>query len=183
MSLKFVSIFLLFSAFGLTNKTIISKETVIYIVRHAEKETSDPANNNPDLNEAGKTRAKDLVSELKKGKFSAVFSTDYKRTMQTAAPVAQRSGVPVLTYKANDFKGLAELVRSDYLNKKILIVGHSNTILEIAKAFGTDPEIEKLQDDDYDLLIKITIDKNGIADLKISRYGQKHHSTELLVLN
>ncbi|MEO8794178.1 MAG: histidine phosphatase family protein [Daejeonella sp.] len=179
MHIKLLSILLLFQVFGIINKPLNSKETVIYIVRHAEKETADPADNNPELNETGKRRAKDLAAELKKETFAAVFSTNYKRTLQTAAPVAQRSGLPVLTYKPDDFKNLAELVKSEYHNKKILIVGHSNTILEIAKAFGTDVEIEKLNDDDYDLLIKITINNNGVANLKFSRYGQKHHSTEL----
>ena len=179
MNCKILYILLIFSAFSFSPTARYSKETVIYIVRHAEKDVSDASNTNPGLNAEGKIRAKDLAQTLKNEKFAAVFSTPYKRSMETAAPVAQRSGLPVLNYS-----GLAELVhtiKSSYPYKTTLIVGHSNTILDIAKAFGTQPLAEKLIDDDYDLLLKVIIDKKGQSHLKIYRYGKEHHSTKISI--
>jgi phosphohistidine phosphatase SixA len=152
------------------------KETVIYIVRHGEKDTSDPKNADPDLNAEGKERAAALAQVLRKVKLAAVFSTKYKRTQQTAAPAAQHAGVPVQTYEAQDLKTLTETIRSQYENRKVLVTGHSNTILEIAEAFGAKRPVEKLSDEDYDLLLKVTIKKDGTAEITAEHYGKLHHS-------
>ena len=170
---------LLFLVVSLSSAILPSKETVIYIVRHAEKETADSTNNNPDLSAEGKERAAALNEFLKKEKIAAVFSTGYKRTMQTASPVAQRNGIPVKTYDHRDSRALAEVVRSEYTNQKVLIAGHSNTILDLVKAFGPTPPFEKLNDDDYDLIFTVTIDKNGETSLKTQRFGKNHHSSPI----
>lgn len=154
-------------------------ETIIYIVRHAEKDTSDPENNDPALNSEGKERAEALNDFLKKEKISAVLATNFKRTIQTVAPVAQHNGVSVNTYDAKDHSGIAQTVKSQLVNQKILIAGHSNTILEIVKAFGVIPPADKLNDDDYDLIFQVRIDKNGSTSLKTKRFGKKHHSTQI----
>ncbi|WP_051189429.1 phosphoglycerate mutase family protein [Daejeonella oryzae] len=177
MKFKLLFIILFFGLASFISADKFSKETVIYIVRHAEKDVSNKSNSDPVLNAQGKIRAKDLVIALKKEKFDAVFSTAYKRSMETGAPTAQRSGLPVLNY--SDIKELVNTVKNTYTNKTILVVGHSNTILDIAKAFDTQPPMETLQDDDYDFLLKVTINKHGKSELKISRYGQQHHSTKI----
>ena len=170
---------LFFLIFSLGGATPTAKETVVYIVRHAEKDTSDVKNNDPDLNAEGKERARALNQFLKKEKIAAVFSTEYKRTMQTAAPVAQRNGIPVKTYDAKDPQAIARLIKSEYADRITLITGHSNTILELVKAFGLTPPVDELKDDDYDLIFKITIHKNGEQSLKTQRFGKPHHSTEI----
>lgn len=155
------------------------KKTIVYIVRHAEKTTTNADDDDPDLNNAGKQRANDLSATLKNEKFDVIFSTKYKRNRQTAAPLAQQYGLPIATYDAHDFKGIAEVIRSNYSGLVAMIIGHSNTVLELVKAFGAKPPIEKLTDDDYDLLFKITIGTNGKSKLKTMRYGKLHHSTIL----
>lgn len=154
-----------------------AKKTIVYIVRHSEKVTTNADDDNPDLNGTGKQRAKDLATMLKNEKFDVIFSTKYKRTRQTAAPLAQQYGLPIATYNAHDFKGMAGIIRSNYSGQVAMIIGHSNTVLELVKAFGAKPPIEKLTDDDYDLLFKITIGTNGKSKLTTVRYGKLHHST------
>ena len=183
MKRKLLYILLIFSSLSFSNADKFSKETVVYIVRHAEKDSSDRTNLDPGLSAQGKTRAKDLMQALKKEKFAGIFSTPFNRTLDTAKPLAQISGLPILTYPASDFEAIAHTIKTTYLNRVTLIVGHSNTILEIAKALGTQPPVLALQDNDYDLLLKVTIDIDGKSDLKISRYGKKHHSTELTMMN
>ena len=171
-----IVVVLILTCIALESISATNKETVIYIVRHAEKETADPKNTDPDLNADGKVRAQDLAQVLRKVKLAAVFCTNYKRTQQTAAPSAQHAGVPVQTYETQDFKTLAETIKTQYKNHKVLVVGHSNTILEIAEAFGAKRPVEKLSDEDYDLLLKVTIQKDGTVKLKTTRYGKSHHS-------
>ena len=170
---------LFFLIFSLSNAAPFAKETVIYVVRHAEKDTSDPKNNDPELNAEGKQRALDLNEFLKREKLTAVFSTNYKRTMQTVASLAQRNGIPVKTYDPKNPGAVAKLVKEEFLNKKIAIAGHSNTILGLIKAFGSIPPVDKLEDDDYDLLFTITINKDGESSLTTQRFGNSHHSTEI----
>lgn len=160
--------------------TASAKETVIYIVRHAEKDTSNPNNSDPDLSAEGQARAFDLARILKKEKFAAIFSTPFKRTQQTAEPLALSNKLPIINYEAKNFTGIVQNVLGQYKNEKTLIVGHSNTIMEIAKAFGAKVPVENLDEpSDYDLLLRIRIDKNGKAKLLITRYGKAHHSTDL----
>ena len=163
----------------LSSASPAAKETTIYIVRHAEKDTSDPRDNDPSLNAEGKIRVLALNEFLKKEKISAVFATNYKRTMQTVALVAQRNGIPVKSYDSKDPEALVKLVKSEFVNQKVLIAGHSNTILELVKAFGQAAPFEKLNDDDYDLIFKITIHKTGESSLKVKRFGKEHHSTRI----
>lgn len=170
---------LLFLLFSLGSGTPVTQETIIYIVRHAEKNTSDVNNKDPDLSPEGKDRAEALNNFLAKEKVSAIYSTKYKRTSQTAAPLAQRNNIPIKTYDADNPAGIAQLVKRDFQNRKVLIVGHSNTILELVKAFGQTPPVKKLNDDDYDLLFTITINKKGKTALKIQRFGKPHHSTKI----
>ena len=157
------TIILLFACFSLK-----SQQTNIYIVRHAEKDLSDKTNSNPDLSEAGKLRAKKLVSELKKMKFSAAYSTPYNRTQQTLKPVAEHNSIEVTSYDPKDSKALAGEVLRLYSGKNIIIAGHSNTIPVILEAFGVKAPFE-ISEDDYSNIFHIKINK-GKTTLKSSKY-------------
>jgi broad specificity phosphatase PhoE len=61
-----------------------SQKTTVWIVRHAEKDTSFANRLNPDLTVVGMQRAKDLAAYLQKENIVKIFSTDTKRTKQTA---------------------------------------------------------------------------------------------------
>lgn len=153
-------------------------KTVVYIVRHGEKDISDPGNPNPELNDAGRERALALAKELKAQKFDVIFSTQYKRTMNTVAPIARRYDRTIEFYDPKNPEALAELVKTKHRNKKILIAGHSNTVLELVEAFGGKRPVSELTEEDYDLLFKITIKDTG-SELTTKRYGAPHHVTQL----
>ena len=65
----------------------VAAQSTIFIVRHAEKATS--GGDNPDLSEAGRARAETLASMLKDAGVSAIYVTEFKRTQQTADPLAK----------------------------------------------------------------------------------------------
>jgi len=151
--------------------------TTIYIVRHAEKDVSDPKNQDPDLSIEGKERAEALAVKLKGIKLNAAFATKYKRTSQTASYSAINNKLEIQTYDAQDFRGISELVKTSHSGHKVLIVGHSNTILELLEAFGAQRPLAALVDDDYDLFFELTIDSKGKVDLITMRYGKAHQSS------
>lgn len=151
--------------------------TTIYIVRHAEKDVSDPKNQDPELSVEGRERAEALANKLKGVKLDAVFTTKYKRTSQTAYYSAKNSKVEIQTYDAHDFSGFAELVKTKHGGHKVLIVGHSNTVLELLEAFGVSRPLAALSDDDYDFFFELRIDPKGKSELKAQHYGKAHHSS------
>jgi 2,3-bisphosphoglycerate-dependent phosphoglycerate mutase len=153
--------------------------TTIYILRHSEKDVSDPKNQDPELSIDGRERAEALAVKLKGIKLDAAFATKYKRTRQTASYSANNNKLEVQTYDAQDFRGISELVKTRYNGRKVLIVGHSNTVLELLEAFGAKRPLFALADDDYDLFFELTIDSNGKVDLKTMRYGKSHHSSTI----
>ncbi|SKB72625.1 SixA phosphatase family protein [Daejeonella lutea] len=152
-------------------------KTTIYIVRHGEKDLSDPKNPDPQLSSEGLARAKSLAARLKREKFAAVFSTKYKRTTQTGELVAKKNKVAIAFYNPSDPKSLAELIKSRYKGKKVLIIGHSNTVLELAEAFGVTRPLFALTDDDYDFIFKVDVNDNGYASLSTGNYGMPHHTS------
>jgi phosphohistidine phosphatase SixA len=113
---------------------------VIFLVRHAEKmdNSRDAA-----LSAAGEARARALAEKLGDAGVTAIFATQFQRTQQTAAPLARKLREKVQVHDADDTAGLVELLRAQ---QRPLVVGHANTLPEIAKAFGVNLDIA---DDDY----------------------------------
>ncbi|PIF46986.1 histidine phosphatase superfamily protein (branch 1) [Chryseobacterium sp. 52] len=146
-----------------------SQTTNIYIVRHAEKDISDINNKNPNLSEAGKQRAKKLLKDLQKVKFSAAYSTPFNRTQQTLQPLAEFNKIEITSYNPSDNKKLVEEIRSTYSGKNVIIAGHSNTILNILEAFGAPKPFETISEDDYSNLFHIIIKKHKVK-LSSSKY-------------
>lgn len=116
------------------------------LVRHAEKASDDPRD--PNLSEAGRARAEKLAQWFQDKPLRAVYATAYKRTQQTAEPTARAHHLSVVTYDAKrPAAEFAAQLRSDWPSGTVLVVGHSNTVPEIASALcrcsvGAMPETE-----------------------------------------
>ena len=68
--------------------------TTVILVRHAEKNI-EPDNPNPDLSPEGRARAQELVHILGNTGVTAIYATQYGRTLQTVQPLADRLSLPV----------------------------------------------------------------------------------------
>lgn len=147
------------------------KVTTVYLVRHAEKEATPPAD--PPLSEAGQARAKSLVRILGKAGIKTIYTSQVARTKQTAEPLAQALGientvVPVSmdTTMKNELapQYLKEMVGRIYAKagESVLIVGHSNTVPALIKALGGDV-VPTIPDADYDNLFVVTLYAQGKA--------------------
>ncbi|MCG6923836.1 MAG: histidine phosphatase family protein [Acidobacteria bacterium] len=121
-------------------------ESVFFLVRHAEKADQSE---DPPLTEAGQSRAKTLAEMLRDAGVERIYSSDFERTRDTAAPLANELGLEVTLYDPNQLPDLAAALVSS--PGRYLVVGHSNTTPELAGLLGGDPGTP-ISEDEYDRL-------------------------------
>ena len=153
-------------AFADGNVCAQGSKTII-LVRHAEK--ADATSVDPDLSAEGKHRAERLVRIVNKYKPGAIYSTDFKRTRDTAAPVAARRKLQVQTYDAKKPNDLIDLVMKSK-TKRFLIVGHSNTIPGLANLLGKKELFKNLDDSEYGAIWIVRIKDGKIRKTEIVPY-------------
>jgi broad specificity phosphatase PhoE len=157
--------------FAIAAAPLAAAAQTVVIVRHGEKAD---AGSDPDLSAPGEARAQALAQALKGARVTHVLATPLKRTQQTAAPAAQAAGLPVTPVPldggaAAHARRVAALARQAPADATVLIVGHSNTVPEIARALG-DAAPQALTDCDYD---RLTVLQLGQPRPKVihGRYG------------
>jgi phosphohistidine phosphatase SixA len=166
------NLFIIVLMLGLRISTIAQKSTIIFVVRHAEKVTADPINKDPLLTEKGQKRAFDLAKKLKKQKLSAIYCTDYQRIKLTAQPISDKQNITIQIYDPKNLKAFAEKVLQENKGKKILIVGHSNTVLETIEALGGKRPIPSISDNEYDYFFTVKVSVEGLVAVESGRYGE-----------
>jgi 2,3-bisphosphoglycerate-dependent phosphoglycerate mutase len=170
---------LLFICLILSNFSARAQKTNIWIVRHAEKATTNSKDEDPVLSPAGQKRADALAKELKREHIKAIYVTKYKRTGLTARPLAYKAKVQPRVYDTVGIKKFAKSILTNFKGNNVLIIGHSNIIMTLLDAFGAEMPFTALDDEDYDMLFKVTVKDNGKAELSIDYYGEKHHRNEI----
>ena len=122
----------------------------IFLVRHAERASiSGRVPSDTGLSPQGTTRAQHLAQELKDAGIAAIFTTEYKRTQQTAEPLANLLGIRPEVVPADDLRSLVAKVRATPGN--VLVVGHSNSLPQIIAALGASARVA-VPESDYDNL-------------------------------
>lgn len=128
--------------------------TKYYVVRHAEKETTGTMTSDVPLSEAGRQRAVALKDLLQDKKIIRIFSTNYKRTLATAQPLSDVTGVRIETYNPADtnfIQLLKQVTQGD-----VLVVGHSNTVDNLVNGLAGKNVLQDLPDMQYGDLFVIT---------------------------
>lgn len=128
--------------------------TTVILVRHAEK--GDDGTRDPDLNIYGATRAQHLAQLLHLNGVVGVYSTPFKRTQQTAQPLAMALGLEVQGYPPLDLAALDKLVQS-HQGKTIVIVGHSNTVPAMANHLLGEEKLSQLDENEYDKIFMVQL--------------------------
>jgi len=133
--------------------------TTVVIARHAEKA-------NDTLTAEGEKRAETLARLLSNTGVSAIFSTNYTRTTETANNTAELFGITIQFYAS--IQGVVDSIKSDYIGEVVLVVGHSNTVSQTAEALGVSsaPQING----EYDNLFVVTIRPDDTASLTHLKY-------------
>ena len=129
-----------------------SAQPVVVIVRHAEKAAN--GGNDPELSSAGRARADALARILKDSGITAIFTSEFKRTRETAAPTATSIGVTATVVPATDTDALVSKLHQ--LNGNALVVGHGDTIPNLIKALGINSPVN-IPDADYSELLIVTL--------------------------
>lgn len=143
--------------------------TTYYLIRHAEKDRSNPDEKNPLLREAGMLRAEKWAEVLKDVPFDMVYSTNYNRTKATAEPIAKANKLEIEIYDPNNLYD--QEFQKKTKGKTVLIVGHSNTTPAFVNAIMKKKKFEDLPDNENGGLFIVTVSPN------------KTVSTQLLYIN
>ena len=140
---------LLITLLLLSYKSLAVDSYSIYLVRHAEKQTDD---DNPSLTTCGEIRAQMLASMLSKTNVTAIYSTSYQRTMQTAKPLANLTNKPIKVYNPKHLGQFA--LQLQQKKENTLIVGHSNTTPALVEQL-TKQKTAPLTEQDYQYLYQV----------------------------
>jgi broad specificity phosphatase PhoE len=152
----------------------IAADQVVFVVRHAERADGGAGvapggmmGNDPPLSDAGHERAKRLAAALRSAEVTQIFTTEYVRARQTAAPLAAAAKITATVVPAKDAAGLIQQVRGASGN--VLIVGHSNTVPQILQQLGVTTPIA-IAEAEYDNLFAVVRPASGEPTLVRLRF-------------
>ena len=129
--------------------------TSVYLIRHAEKIRTDKNEKNPSLNKSGLLRAQKWSEIFEKIEINKILSTDTKRTISTAIPTSEGKKIKIDIYKPEDISYEAFLKENK--GKKVLIVGHSNTIPETTNILIKNKFYNQIEDNNNSNLYFVNI--------------------------
>ncbi len=140
----------------------------VVVLRHAEKADDDPRD--PSLSAAGRERASRLAARLLAAPLVAVWSSDYRRTRDTAAAAAALHDLPIRIYDAREpADAFAARLRAEHARGTVLVVGHSNTVPAIVAAL-CGCAVEPIGDDVHDRWFELRADAAGRLVLTLERF-------------
>ena len=121
--------------------------TTYYLIRHAEKDLTYADSIDPELSQKGLGRAMHWAEILDDVSLDAIYSTDYERTSQTAAPAAVKQDVIVTYHNPMDLD--IEQFKADNLGNDVLVVGHSNTTPDLVNRLIGEEKYMQLDESEY----------------------------------
>lgn len=154
--------------------------TTVIFVRHAEK-MAEPSDD-PGLSEAGQQRSAELARQLVDADVvagvDAIYSTSYRRTEETARPVADALSLPITSYDASNTETIMDEIVKMHKGKIILVVGHSNTIPALIGNMGASKKVPEIKEDEYDNIYIVSIPWFGKTKTIRLRYGTPYIPAE-----
>ena len=147
---------------------LATAQEAIYLVRHAER--ADQSADSP-LSTEGVGRSYRLRDMLKDAGITKIYTTDLRRTIETAAPFAAAARIVPVPFASNDAGAgaLMASVRAVGPRDRVLIVAHSNALPDLLRAAGVTASIA-IKDDEYDSLFIVVPQKGAPPVLIRLRY-------------
>ncbi len=130
--------------------------TTFILVRHAEK--GNDGTKDPELSEVGLMRAQSFAKLMQATKVDAIFSTPYKRTRNTVAPLAKAKEVEGQEY--NKIEEMDALLKK-YSGGILIVCGHSNTVPAIANYLIGKESYQPFEDSDYGNIVIVSVVERG----------------------
>jgi phosphohistidine phosphatase SixA len=141
----------------------------VIIVRHAER-AADPSGD-PSLSPDGVARAALLAQTLGASNVRTIITTHFKRTQETAAPLAQQQGITpaVIPIRRGELAAhISEVVQAArQAAGVVLVVGHSDTVPGIVAGLSKSQPM-KLCETSFSNIFIATL---GLAALQL-KYGK-----------
>lgn len=133
----------------------------VHLYRHAEKRKGP----DPELTTTGLARAQFIADQLSKpsAAIRQIWSSPYRRTMQTAEPLAKRLDIEISIYDPGNQTSLLSSLHETATDA--VVIGHSNTIPKLA-AMLCQCEVEDMPETEYDRAYIVVIG-HGISDLHV----------------
>jgi len=140
--------------------------TTFILVRHAEKD--DDGTKDPGLKQEGIARAERLAAMLSEVKVDAIYSTPYKRTRNTAQPLATAKKLDVQSYEPMKPEAIDKML-ADHRGGTVVVVGHSNTIPWTASQLAGE-SFKDFADADYNNLMIVSVVEKRKAKVTWLKY-------------
>ena len=146
--------------------------TTFYLIRHAEKDRSNPDEKNPNLTSKGLERANHWAKYFDSIPLNSIYTTSYKRTMQTIDPVSRKKNIEPKIYSPNKIN-IPNFIETNY-GKNILISGHSNTTPDMVNRLIDEKKYEDMLDtDNKSLYVVKLIDSTASVEVRSIDYKVK----------
>jgi phosphohistidine phosphatase SixA len=144
-----------------------ANSTTVIVIRHAEKETVAAAD--PALSAAGEARAALLARMFGDtkgaGRLDAIYVSATLRSRSTAAPLAARLGIAPVVSAAEDPQELARQVLRENSGKRVMVIGHVNTLPEIVSALADRSDIPSIDERDFATMYVVSVPRIGRANV------------------
>ena len=146
---------------------LTANSTVVIVIRHAEKEAISAPD--PELSEAGQARAALLVRMFGEtpgaGRLDAIYTSSALRSRMTAAPLAARLGIVPIVAPSDDPKGLAHRIVRENSGKRVMVIGHANTVPDIVAALSGQSDIPPIGEEEFGTMYIVTVPRIGHANV------------------
>jgi phosphohistidine phosphatase SixA len=142
----------------------------ILLVRHADIDLP-PATPDPELNDAGRTRAEALAHVVGSAGVTTVFTSSLVRTKQTVEPILEMLGIGAREMPAA--ATVAREARAGTLGAVVLIAGHSNTVPEVIAALGVPAPPPVIGETQFDNLFVVSLSQPTGACLLALKYANR----------
>jgi phosphohistidine phosphatase SixA len=121
---------------------------IVILIRHAERESSSV----DALSSVGKRRARTLATMLSDAGITAIFTSEFTRTKQTAAPVAAALGLTPREIASSTGVAKTQILTSGGV---VLVVGHSDTVPLLFGALGGPADVH-IGEHEFDRMFIVT---------------------------
>ena len=135
--------------------------STFYLIRHAEKVRTDKSDKDAKLNKYGMLRAIKWQEYFSDKNISKIYSTNYKRTLETVKPIQESSDIIPIIYSPSDID-YKNFIMSNKI-EVVLIVGHSNTIPDFVNGLISENVYSQIDDLNNSNLYVVNICESGIS--------------------
>jgi phosphohistidine phosphatase SixA len=140
---------------------------IVLFVRHADIEVPPPIGNpNPSLTAKGVIRANELARVTEAAGITTIFTSELKRTKETAAPLAARLNLPQQPSVVPALAEFAAGVRAGLYGPVVFVVGHTNTVPPMIDALVTPQPGVTIQGFDDLFIVLLAAGESQLVRLK-----------------